>query len=279
MFGKLKASRQANDPTVAPLHWANRGWLDSQFSVIPGIVRKGPGTRPVQQFDMPLALLWTAASGLDTPVERDTGATILHPRIPWKVGCWSVWFCWRDGWIVCANTSAQNDLTQPDYMPYYRPVRELPDKRTAHIDVLRAPFPITVDTGLTLFSTCSLGHTDDPPFMPPYNGSPSRAMVDLMNSFRMKPGYIVWNGYLHVWVNSMYWKQIGSVDDKVYGGIPASEELELFKAYKAYYVQLQREIPSPYRGPIAWPDQCDPRFPLPGDPRAVNYIPNPSNTR
>lgn len=50
-------------------------------------------------------------------------------------------------------------------------------------------------------------------------------------------------------------------------------ELELFRAYKAYYDQLRHEVPAPYAGVVAWPDQCDPRFPLPGDPRRANYIP------
>ena len=48
-------------------------------------------------------------------------------------------------------------------------------------------------------------------------------------------------------------------------------ELELFRAYRVYYEQLQREIPAPCMGDIVWPDQCDPRFPLENDPRAAHY--------
>lgn len=142
------------------------------------------------------------------------------------------------------------------------------------VSVLRAPFPITEDTGLKSFSTCSLGHIDDPSFMPPYNGNPSQAMVRLMNSFRMKPGWIVWNGCLHVWVNSLCWKQLPDANDDfryAIGGVPATLELELFKAYRVYYEQLRCELPYPYAGPVSWPDQCDPRFPLPSDPRYGAY--------
>lgn len=48
-------------------------------------------------------------------------------------------------------------------------------------------------------------------------------------------------------------------------------ELELFRAYRVYYEQLQREIPAPCMDDIVWPDQCDPRFPLENDPRAAHY--------
>ena len=88
--------------------------------------------------------------------------------------------------------------------------------------------------------------------MPPYNGNPSQAMVRLMNSFRMKPGWIVWNGYLHVWVSSLYWKQLPDANDDfryAIGGVPATLELELFKAYRVYYEQLRCELPYPYAGP------------------------------
>ena len=51
----------------------------------------------------------------------------------------------------------------------------------------------------------------------------------------------------------------------------AYTELELFRAYRVYYEQLQREIPAPCMGDIVWPDQCDPRFPLENDPRAAHY--------
>lgn len=84
--------------------------------------------------------------------------------------------------------------------------------------------------------------------MPPYNGRPFETMVSLMNSFRMKPGYIVWGGYLHVWVNILYWmRESRDLDFRhTVGAVSAVEELELFRAYKAYYDQLRREVPAPY---------------------------------
>lgn len=262
-----------NDPASNPLHWANRGWSDSRFSMVPG-VRKGPGTHPRAEFDLPLALFWTAVSGLDAPARRDLGGTLLKPRIPWAASYWPVSFCWRDGWIILDDMSSINNDSSSRYMTYYRPVRKLPNRRDAVLHVLRAPFPLTTDKAFTAFSTCSLGHTDDPAFMPPYNGRPSETMVSLMNSFRMKPGYIVWGGYLHVWVNILYWmRESRDLDFRhTVGAVSAVEELELFRAYKAYYDQLRREVPAPYAGAVTWPDQCDPRFPLPGDPRRANYI-------
>lgn len=93
MFEGLHEARRMNDPASNPLHWANRGWSDSSFSVIPGTVRKGPGTHPRAEFDLPLALFWTAVSGLDAPARRDLGGTLLEPRIPWAASCWPVSFC------------------------------------------------------------------------------------------------------------------------------------------------------------------------------------------
>ena len=128
--------------------------------------------------------------------------------------------------------SSINNDSSSRYMTYYRPVRKLPNKRDAMLHVLRAPFPLTTDKVFTAFSTCSLGHVDDPAFMPPYNGRPSETMVSLMNSFRMKPGYIVWGGYLHVWVNILYWmRESRDLDFRhTVGAVSAVEELELFRS-------------------------------------------------
>lgn len=274
MFDGLWEARQMNDPTTNPVHWANRGWFDSSVSIIPGTIRKGFGTHPRMEFDLPLALFWTAVSGRDAPVCSDLGGTILKPKVPGAASYWPVTFCWRDGWIILNDMSSINNTSSTRHMAYYHPVRGLPNKRDALLHVLRAPFPITTDRAFTAFSTCSLGHTNDPTFMPPYNGRPSQVMVNLMNSFRMKPGYIIWGGYLHVWVNILYWMRESSDPDfhRTIGAVSAVEELELFRAYKAYYDQLRREVPAPYTGVVTWPDQCGPCFPLPNDPRRVNYI-------
>lgn len=53
MFEGLREARRMNDRASNPLHWANRGWSDSRFSIIPGMVRKGPGTHPRAEFDLP----------------------------------------------------------------------------------------------------------------------------------------------------------------------------------------------------------------------------------
>lgn len=34
-----------------------------------------------------------------------------------------------------------------------------------------------------------------------------------MNLLRMRPGYIVWGGFLHVWVNKRFWCQTPGMDD------------------------------------------------------------------
>lgn len=267
------ARAKVNHPSKNPMHWVNRGWDAS--------VNHAGGRR--EDFDLPIPLLFTAASGLDEPVFLDDGSTLLNPAGIHVHRLCPV-FAWRGHWVAASVSSYSKNDDISGYCiecDYCRPVRPLPKARgdmsgrRMDLMVLRSPFPLTVDTRLTVFSTCSLGHTDDPPSMPPYNGRPSRAMAELMNRFRMKPGYIVWNGYLHVWVNWLYWRGMPDADDDLrycMTGVPATLELELFKAYKAYYQQLQQELPNPYCGPVRWPDQCDPRFPLPGDPRVVNYI-------
>ncbi|PLS27733.1 hypothetical protein Uis4E_1419 [Bifidobacterium parmae] len=97
-------------------------------------------------------------------------------------------------------------------------------------------------------------------------------MVELMNGMTMKPGWIVWDGYLHVWVNYLYWRQsMGRRPAHTLFGVSVPVELALFRAYRAYYEQLRCELPYPYAEPVLWPDQCDPRFPLPSDPRYGAY--------
>lgn len=138
MFEGLREARRMNDPASNPLHWANRGWSDSRFSIIPWMVRKGPGTHPRAEFDLPLALFWTAVSGLDAPAQRDLGGTLFKPRIPWAASYWPVSFCWRDGWAILEDMSSINNDSSSRYMTYYRPVRKLPNKRDAVLHVLRA---------------------------------------------------------------------------------------------------------------------------------------------
>lgn len=269
------AYMRVNRPGWSRMHWRNRGW-DASIDHF--------GAKH-EAFDLPIPLLYTCASGRDRPMFPDDGSTLMNPIGKFEKASRPTTYAWRDHWIVASASSyAFNNHSAGTVSCWYcAPVRPFPrqigDKgnssRRMDISILRAPFPITEGTGLTSFSTCSLGHTDDPPFMPPYNGNPSQAMVRLMNSFRMKPGWIVWNGCLHVWVNSLCWKQLPDANDDfryAIGGVPATLELELFKAYRVYYEQLRCELPYPYAGPVSWSDQCDPRFPLPSDPRYGAYM-------
>lgn len=145
------------------------------------------------------------------------------------------------------------------------------------------------------------------PFNELVNCNCSQAMLSLMNSFRYKPSFILYNGYLYVWVNWQAWKDTEPCYSKLSFIEPQPYvELELFRAYKAYYELLQKELPYPFvtngasvgnvdnqsaqsgqpanraahggqpvggaQTPvIVWPDQCAPNFPLPGDPRAKSY--------
>ena len=85
-----------------------------------------------------------------------------------------------------------------------------------------------------------------------------------------KPGFFVYKGYLYAWINRML--QAGREPHvAMHCALEPYTELELFRAYRVYYEQLQREIPAPCMGDIVWPDQCDPRFPLENDPRAAHY--------
>ncbi|MBW3081107.1 hypothetical protein [Bifidobacterium saguinibicoloris] len=263
---------RSNTPASNPRHWARRGWYG------PG--HTGGAARP--SFDLPRCLFFTAASGRDAPVAPDDGMPLGGPADR----RWQSRLTWRDGWVAADCDSVDrlsgglDSSTDGVVSPYYRPVRPMPslwnrEVNEAWFDVLRAPFPLTSDVSLTLHATCSLGHVDDPPFMLPYTGRPSVCMVELMNGMAMKPGWIVWNGYLYVWVNRMYWCRMPGADpdlEYLASGMAASMELVLFRAYCTYYEQLRRELPCPYAGPIVWPDQCDPRFPLPSDPRYGAYV-------
>ncbi|KFI96121.1 hypothetical protein [Bifidobacterium stellenboschense] len=267
MFENIRAEYALNNPATNPHHWMNRGWHD--------VVATADGD-PFK-FDLPRALFWTAVSGREKPAGNDHGGTLMHPWISWKGSeRWNTYYLCNDmEWKLLSMYSYRRNM----YQQLYRPVRLMPrtgfdNGRDARFAVLRAPFPLTSDSSLTLHATCSLGHVDDPPFMPPYTGRPSARMVELMNGMAMKPGWIVWDGYLHVWVNYLYWS-------KRYGaqwkgteqlGVPVPVELALFRAYRVYYEQLRHELPYPYAGPVSWPDQCDPRFPLPSDPRYGAYV-------
>ncbi|MBT1181095.1 hypothetical protein JS531_03740 [Bifidobacterium sp. CP2] len=262
---------RAENPRHNPHHWKYRGWT-SQLEVTSPTY-----AFPTLAFDLPWSLFWMAVSGSDVPTGKVTDDTLRHMRS--HDATWiQPTFCWRDdGWMVMSIDS----FHRTSFTRWFKPVRPLPDQgigffeqgRSTALYVMRAPFPLTLDTSITLHSTCSLGHVDDPPFMPPYCGNPSSRMIELMNSVPAKPGYIVWNGFLHVWFNHLLWDQADTAPKRLLDtmAVSAPAELILFRAYKLYYEQLRRELPQPYEGPIVWPDQCDPRFPLPGDPRYSAY--------
>ena len=135
---------------------------------------------------------------------------------------------------------------------------------------VRAPFPLTVDLNLFQYAACSVGELAWTPYADLRNGSCSKRMLDLMNTFPHKPGFFVYKGYLYAWINRML--QAGREPHvAMHCALEPYTELELFRAYRVYYEQLQREIPAPCMGDIVWPDQCDPRFPLENDPRAAHY--------
>ena len=124
---------------------------------------------------------------------------------------------------------------------------------------VRAPFPLTVDLNLFQYAACSVGELAWTPYADLRNGSCSKRMLDLMNTFPHKPGFFVYKGYLYAWINRML--QAGREPHvAMHCALEPYTELELFRAYRVYYEQLQREIPAPCMDDIVWPDQCDPRF-------------------
>ena len=161
------AYMRVNRPGWSRMHWRNRGW-DASVDHF--------GAKH-EAFDLPIPLLYTCASGRDRPMFPDDGSTLMNPIGKFEKASRPTTYAWRDHWIVASASSyAFNNHSAGTVSCWYcAPVRPFPrqigDKgnssRRMDISILRAPFPITEGTGLTSFSTCSLGHTDDPPFMPP----------------------------------------------------------------------------------------------------------------
>ncbi|MBT1181081.1 hypothetical protein JS531_03670 [Bifidobacterium sp. CP2] len=172
---------------------------------------------------------------------------------------------WMNGYMQNLNSARGGRASDQDgYYPVHASLGGL-----FFVDILRAPFPVTLDDQLIAYAACSIGETEWVPFAPLINGRCSMEMLRLMNMFPHKPAFIICRGWLYVWVNVEHWRHIepkvSQLDPQPY------IELELFRAYRVYYEQLRRELPAPFMGPVCWPDQCDPRFPLPGDPRGAHY--------
>ena len=211
-------------------------------------------------FSMPLWLLYMCVSGRDEPWRNWRGTTKHGPvRV--------MTLTERDDWLIAGAPNTTFSWDSRDYSAGYQPVKPLGSYFCANM--LKAPFPVTLDEGLIAYAACSIGETEWVPFAPLINGRCSSEMLHLMNSFPHKPAYIVYEGHLFVWINIEHWEH---VEPKVSYIYPQPYiELELFRAYRAYYELLVRELPMPYRGPVTWPDQCDPRFPLSTDPRGAHY--------
>lgn len=232
-----------------PFAWEDRGWIM-------------PGTKeyPVRQRGVPVPswLFWMCVSGREEPWRNWRG------RVP-EEALNEIEYR-RDEWSLWSVSDVQYDSTASygrEFVPVDPAVRGLSGK------VLAAPFPLTLDVNLVAYAACSIGEAQWVPDAPLVNGRCSVAMLRLMNSFPHKPAFIIAGGRLVVWINVLCWSQ---VEPKVsYYGPQPYTELELFRAYRAYYEQLRRELPHPYAGPVVWPDQCDTRFPLPTDPRAAHY--------
>ncbi|MBT1181080.1 hypothetical protein JS531_03665 [Bifidobacterium sp. CP2] len=210
-------------------------------------------------FSLPAWLFYMCVSGRDWPWNDEHGRT--------KQGNISFpYYRARAGWLidlVMIRPSQSDDVTLEGYVPVK------PLGRTFTVWVLKAPFPLTLDRDLIAYGACSIGETEWVPFAPLINGRCSQEMLRLMNMFPHKPAFIIYRGVLHLWINVEHW---GDLEPKVSYFQPQPYiELELFRAYRVYYEQLRRELPAPFMGPVGWPDQCDPRFPLPGDPRGAHY--------
>ena len=178
----------------------------------------------------------------------------------------------RDGWdgVVLDSEPLYYDEFADGGRYRFRSVDPMISRFGLRGVAVRAPFPLTVDLNLFQYAACSVGELAWTPYADLRNGSCSKRMLDLMNTFPHKPGFFVYKGYLYAWINRML--QAGREPHvAMHCALEPYTELELFRAYRVYYEQLQREIPAPCMGDIVWPDQCDPRFPLENDPRAAHY--------
>ncbi|MBW3081122.1 hypothetical protein [Bifidobacterium saguinibicoloris] len=237
-----------------PFDRRDRGWRDADESY---------STSGRHSILIPQWLMWMCVSGQENPWRSwlgniEKGLLLPLPdtqkRDEWSLG-------------VFPNMDCSYDASGY-YGRGYHPVIPKLGRRCTPV-LLRAPFPVTLDDQLIAHAACSIGETEWVPFAPLINGRCSREMLRLMNMFPHKPAFIIYQGVLHLWINVEHW---GQVEPRIsYYSLQPYIELELFRAYRVYYEQLRRELAQPYSGPVWWPDQCDPRFPLPGDPRGAHY--------
>ena len=144
---------------------------------------------------------------------------------------------------------------------------------------LAAPFPVTTSREMTWYSVNVGSVQSASNWEQPSAGSPSPAMLRLMNSLTMKPSWFIMDGTLYVWVNTGNWQYVDPwkkhIDalggTRVYdhmNGLSPQMELRLLQAYEQYYGQLQSDSPqSAWRGAKQWSDQCYAGFPSTSDPR------------
>ena len=237
-----------------PFDVTDRGWIH---------LSSYEPTNPDACFSLPAWLMFMCVSGRDEPW-RDRRGRVLRGSVSstnsYARDDWITIHVWNDGVTLYPETGGT-------HIKGYEPVKPMGDDFWAN--VLHAPFPVTLDRGLIAYAACNIGETEWVPFAPLINGRCSAEMLRLMNCFPHKPAFIVYEGHLFVWINLDKWMK---AEPEVSYRIPQPYiELEMFRAYRAYYEQLVRELPMPYRGPVRWPDQCDPRFPLSSDPRGAHY--------
>ena len=240
--------RQVDDPYSLE----ERGWVEDVGST-------------GSYYPLPRWLVYMCMGGWNEPIRGWTGGL-------YEKHCYCRSAHHRDGWdgVVLDSEPLYYDEFADGGRYRFRSVDPMISRFGLRGVAVRAPFPLTVDLNLFQSAACSVGELAWTPYADLRNGSCSKRMLDLMNTFPHKPGFFVYKGYLYAWINRML--QAGREPHvAMHCALEPYTELELFRAYRVYYEQLQREIPAPCMGDIVWPDQCDPRFPLENDPRAAHY--------
>jgi hypothetical protein len=244
---------EAHDAAL-PRLMIHRGWVD--------------GDREAQRF--PWEWFYMVIAGRDVLVRNRKS---LRDVRNWNGWIRSGHLMRRDGWIETLYTNApyyDNPYPTDSYYPVGDP-QEFKDNDFV-IKMLRAPFPLTLDEDLVAYASVSIGSVRDwRPYNTLLNGGASREVVDVMNRYRHKPSFFVFQGYLYLWVNMWTWNKVEPDDSDI--ELTPSQELELFQAYRELFTQLHGEVRDPAPLPVRWPDQCWPGFPSPSDPRAAAYLP------
>lgn len=173
--------RQVDDPYSLE----ERGWVEDVGST-------------GSYYPLPRWLVYMCMGGWNEPIRGWTGGL-------YEKHCYCRSAHHRDGWdgVVLDSEPLYYDEFADGGRYRFRSVDPMISRFGLRGVAVRAPFPLTVDLNLFQYAACSVGELAWTPYADLRNGSCSKRMLDLMNTFPHKPGFFVYKGYLYAWINRM----------------------------------------------------------------------------